>query len=109
MSGSIKINERPRDMKKFKRISSYIMQEDLLQQRLSVKESMMIASRLKVGGELTETERNMAVDDILRTLGLQACTETYSECLSGGQRKRLSVALELVSNPTIVFLDEPTT
>lgn len=85
------------------------MQEDLLQQKLTVQESMLIASRLKVGRGITEIERMAAIADILSTLGLEKCVDTFMECLSGGQRKRLSVALELVSNPTVVLLDEPTT
>lgn len=85
------------------------MQEDLIQHGLTVEELMMIASRLKVGGNVSELERRGGVRDILITLGMEASRQTYSECLSGGQRKRLSVALELVSNPTVLLLDEPTT
>lgn len=85
------------------------MQEDLLQDRLSVEESMLFASRLKVGGDITDEERQTNIKDILETLGLELHRETRKECLSGGQRKRLSVALELVSNPTVILLDEPTT
>lgn len=85
------------------------MQEDLIQDRFTVEESMMIASRLKIGGDISDYERRKSVKDILITLGLDSCSETYTECLSGGQRKRLSVALELVNNPTIILLDEPTT
>lgn len=109
VAGTIKTNDHPRQMKFFSKLSSYIMQEDLIQPYLTVQESMQIAGNLKLGDELKASEKQLAIDEILCTLGLISCRNTRTECLSGGQRKRLSVALEMVSNPSVIFLDEPTT
>ncbi|KAJ0175781.1 hypothetical protein K1T71_008940 [Dendrolimus kikuchii] len=109
VSGRVTVNGHPRDMKMFKKLSTYIMQDDLLQPRLTVEESMWIAANLKLGLELGKAEKELIVEEILVTLGLWDHRNTRTECLSGGQLKRLSVALELVNNPPIIFLDEPTT
>ncbi|CAH0387981.1 unnamed protein product [Bemisia tabaci] len=108
-SGSILTNGSPRQMNLFNKLCSYIMQDDLLQPHLTVLESLIISAHLKLGNELPIEDKLSVVDEIIETLGLQVCRNTRVEGLSGGQRKRLSVALELVSNPPVLFLDEPTT
>ncbi|XP_066154170.1 ATP-binding cassette sub-family G member 4-like [Euwallacea fornicatus] len=108
VKGSIKVNERPRIMKMFNKMAAYIMQEDVVQPRLTVEEAMMYAARLKLEADVLESERTAAVLEVIQLLGLEKCYQTRSEFLSGGQRKRLAVALELVNNPPVIFLDEPT-
>ncbi|CAH2076869.1 unnamed protein product, partial [Iphiclides podalirius] len=109
VNGRITVNGHPREMRVFKKLSTYIMQDDLLQPRLTVSESMRVAADLKLGKELGKAEKELIVEEILQTLGLWDHRNTKSERLSGGQYKRLSIALELVNNPPIIFLDEPTT
>lgn len=109
VTGMIKTNGHPRQLKLFHKLCSYIMQEDLIQPHLSVQEAMEVAANLKLGNELKKEEKLLAIEEVLRTLGLLTCRNTRTECLSGGQRKRLSIALELVNNPPVIFLDEPTT
>uniref|UniRef100_A0A0U9HZ98 Putative ABCG protein n=1 Tax=Chrysomela populi TaxID=154003 RepID=A0A0U9HZ98_CHRPP len=109
VKGSIKINKKPRQMRIFHMLSSYIMQEDLVQPRLSVRESMVVAANLKLGSSIDKKDKQAVVDEVLSLLGLQNCVDTRTEHLSGGQRKRLAIALELVNNPPVIFLDEPTT
>ncbi|XP_050422487.1 ATP-binding cassette subfamily G member 4-like [Adelges cooleyi] len=107
--GSIMVNSRPRDMRTFRKMSRYIMQEDLLQPSLTVQESMEIASDLKLGYTISKEDKLNSIDEILQMLRLSKAKNTLMDNLSGGERKRLSVALELVNNPPVIFLDEPTT
>ncbi|XP_068085254.1 ATP-binding cassette sub-family G member 1-like [Anabrus simplex] len=109
VTGSVLVNGQPRDVNKFNRQTTYIMQEDLLQDHLTVQESMMVAANLKMSHKCKREEKLERVNEVLEMLDLSACKDTRSEMLSGGQRRRLSVALELVSNPPVIFLDEPTT
>ncbi|XP_050525010.1 ATP-binding cassette subfamily G member 4-like [Daktulosphaira vitifoliae] len=109
IKGQILTNGHPRNMQLFKKLSSYIMQDDLLQPRLTVLESLTYAARLKIGNELSKEDKCKAVDEVIELLGVTKCQNTFVEKLSGGQRKRLSIALELVNNPPVIFLDEPTT
>ncbi|CAD6242592.1 GSCOCT00009528001.2-RA-CDS [Cotesia congregata] len=107
--GLVTINGQPRVLREFKKMSCYIMQEDLIQQKLTVIESMHFAADLKLTHNVTECTRNSIVDEILETLRLTNARNTLTDKLSGGERKRLSIALELINNPPVIFLDEPTT
>lgn len=109
VGGTIYTNGAERQLALFNKLSAYIMQEDLLQPHLTVKESLLVAAHLKLGGELNKEEKLLAVEEIMTTLNLKFCEHTRVERLSGGQKKRLAVALELVNNPPVIFLDEPTT
>ncbi|XP_028163841.1 ATP-binding cassette sub-family G member 1 isoform X2 [Ostrinia furnacalis] len=108
-SGMICTNGEPRNLKQFRKLSRYIMQEDLLQPFITVHEAMLIAADLKLGTGINKQKKLVIVEEIVQLLRLAKARNTATERLSGGERKRLSIALELLNNPPVIFLDEPTT
>ncbi|XP_012288400.1 ATP-binding cassette sub-family G member 1 [Orussus abietinus] len=111
VTGEIMVNGKVRapHSESWRRTSCYIQQDSLLRPRLTVGEAMTLAAHLKLGYENTSAYKHTQVLELLEMLGLSHCYDTLCGKLSGGQKKRLDIALELVSNPSVLFLDEPTT
>jgi ABC-type multidrug transport system ATPase subunit len=86
---------------------AFVEQFDHLLEHLTVKESLVFASRLRNASQKHVNHETIALN-LIHKLGLEVCTETKAIGCSGGQRKRLSIALELVSKANILVLDEPT-
>lgn len=108
IEGSVTMNGHERNISTFRKLSAYIMQDNQLHGNLTVQEAMTVATNLKLSKKFTKPEKMSMIDDILLTLSLSEHRNTLTRNLSGGQKKRLSIALELVSNPPIMFFDEPT-
>ncbi|XP_046451679.1 ATP-binding cassette subfamily G member 4-like isoform X2 [Daphnia pulex] len=106
--GRVEVNGTERDFKTFRKQAAYITQQDYLLSDLTVDEYMTVAAHLKLGNKVSVKEKKSTIEQILKTLGLTRAQQTRVKCLSGGERKRLSIALELIDNPAILFLDEPT-
>ncbi|XP_044005964.1 ATP-binding cassette sub-family G member 4-like [Aphidius gifuensis] len=109
IGGTIKVNGKVTNMQYFKKMTCYIMQDDLLQPKLTVIEAMNFSADLKLGNSVSYEQKKIIITKILETLRLTNAENTIMERLSGGERKRLAIALELVNNPPVIFLDEPTT
>jgi len=89
-----------------------VQQDDVLFQTLTVRECLEFAAKLKLKG--TFEQKMYTVDKIINELGLVKCQNTYIggtlfKGVSGGERKRTSIGVELITDPSLIFLDEPTT
>lgn len=107
--GTIEINGAILDRSRYRQQCVYIQQDFTLIEHLTVLETMNYAAELKMPRQSrSEMVRKKKVNDVLRVLGLMTSIGTLVSKLSGGEKKRLSIGIEMVCNPPIVLLDEPT-
>jgi ABC transport system ATP-binding/permease protein len=85
-----------------------VPQDDILHKELTVTKALKYAARLRFPADTTEAERAARIEEVLAELKLDIHKDKKVTSLSGGQRKRVSVALELLTKPSLIFLDEPT-
>ncbi|KAF2761779.1 putative ABC transporter [Pseudovirgaria hyperparasitica] len=100
-------------LQEFRIISSYVEQEDVLIGSLTVKETLNFAARLALPKNVGKAERLQRIEHLLRSFGLSAQSGNLigtpiRKGISGGQKRRVSVASQLITSPKILFLDEPT-
>lgn len=97
------------------RLSGFVHQDDLFIGMLTVKEHLTFMAHLKCDSRMRKFERQRLISDLLERTGLKKCANTQigedgeGKMLSGGEKKRLAFASELLTQPTILFCDEPTT
>ncbi|GAA4683907.1 hypothetical protein GCM10023215_18080 [Pseudonocardia yuanmonensis] len=85
-----------------------VPQDDVLHPQLTVRRALRFAARLRFPADVPEADRERRIDEVLAELNLTGQAGQRIDTLSGGQRKRTSVALELLTRPSLLFLDEPT-
>ncbi|MFT5903797.1 MAG: ABC-type multidrug transport system ATPase subunit [Flammeovirgaceae bacterium] len=112
--GSVSINgiDIHRDAHAVEGVIGYIAQDDLLIEELTVFQNLFYNTKLCFG-QKTDEEITVLVHDMLSTLGLTETSDLkvgnpLDKTISGGQRKRLNIALELIREPAVLFIDEPT-
>lgn len=94
--------------------SAYVMQEDVLIPTLTVRETLRYAADLRLPPPTTQEERHAIVEQVILELGLKECADTrigttaHKGC-SGGEKRRTSIGVQLLANPSVLFCDEPTT
>ncbi|KAF1969337.1 ATP-binding cassette transporter-like protein [Bimuria novae-zelandiae CBS 107.79] len=113
VEGSTYVNGAQSNLKDFRKLSSFVEQEDALVGSLTVRETLGFAARLALPGSVTKSERIARINSLLGAFGLQKQAHTLigtpiRKGLSGGQKRRVSVASQLITSPKILFLDEPT-
>jgi ABC-type multidrug transport system ATPase subunit len=86
----------------------YVPQDDIIHRELTVRQALDYAARLRLPADTTAPERRRRVDEVLETLGLVERANVSIHRLSGGQRKRVSIGVELLTEPGLFFLDEAT-
>lgn len=94
--------------------SAYVMQQDILIPTLTVRETLLYAAELRLPPPTSSAERQRVVEDVLLELGLKECADTrignntHRAC-SGGEKRRTSLGVQMLANPSVLFLDEVTT
>lgn len=86
----------------------YVPQDDIVFSNLTLHDMLVYAAKLRMPDNTTKSERNSRIKEVLRIVSLSDFENSYIRQLSGGQRKRASIAVELIADPSLFFLDEPT-
>ena len=109
--GKVQLNGKAMDLSTFQRACALVTQQDFHWAFLTARETLAYAADLYL--DATPKEKQARVEKLLADLGLTGCADTkvgnvFLPGLSGGQKRRLSIALALIKSPTVLFLDEPT-
>ncbi|GLT69508.1 hypothetical protein SLA2020_416550 [Shorea laevis] len=113
IEGDIRISGFPKKQETFARISGYCEQNDIHSPQVTVRESLIYSAFLRLPKEVSKEEKMIFVDEVMELVELDNLKDAIVGLpgitgLSTEQRKRLTIAVELVANPSIIFMDEPT-
>ncbi|KAI7727852.1 hypothetical protein M8C21_031340, partial [Ambrosia artemisiifolia] len=113
IEGDIRISGFPKNQETFARISGYCEQTDIHTPQITIRESLIYSAFLRLPKEVSNEEKMTFVDQVMELVELESLKDAIVGLpgitgLSTEQRKRLTIAVELVANPSIIFMDEPT-
>ena len=113
LKGRVLFNDELRKRSTWKTICSFVEQDDVMNENLTVLETLRYTARLRLASSMTLTERYARVDQVMLDLGLEKCRNAkiggpFNKGISGGERKRVGIAIEMLTHPRLLFLDEPT-
>ena len=92
----------------YRRAIGYVPQQDIVHRTLSVAQALRFAARLRLPDDTSRDDLERIIEEVISKLGLEERRHTLISDLSGGQLKRVSLGVELISNPSLFFLDEAT-
>ncbi|XP_032039722.1 ATP-binding cassette sub-family G member 8 [Aythya fuligula] len=112
-SGQIMINNKPSTPQLVKKCIAHVRQDDRLLPHLTVRETLLFVAKLRLPKFFSDSQREKRVEDVIAELRLRQCANTrvgneYLRGVSGGERRRVSIGVQLLWNPGILILDEPT-
>src|SRR6266850_1424990 len=109
-SGYVLINNLDlyRHLDSLKQSIGYVPQDDIIHRELTVYRTLYYVARLRLSSDVSTKEIDQIVNEVMDVTGLSERRDVPVGQLSGGQRKRVSIAVELITKPSVIFLDEPT-
>ncbi|MGZ8844305.1 MAG: FHA domain-containing protein, partial [Pyrinomonadaceae bacterium] len=109
-SGTVLINNLDlyRHLDSLKQSIGYVPQDDIIHRELTVYRTLYYVARLRLSSDVSRREIDQIINEVMDVTGLSERRDVPISQLSGGQRKRVSIAVELITKPSVIFLDEPT-
>jgi len=109
-SGYVLVNNLDlyRHLDSLKQSIGYVPQDDIIHRELTVYRTLYYVARLRLSQDVSRREIDQIVNEVMDVTGLSERRDVAISQLSGGQRKRVSIAVELITKPSVIFLDEPT-
>ncbi|EKX39026.1 hypothetical protein GUITHDRAFT_58672, partial [Guillardia theta CCMP2712] len=114
LSGAVRFNGAKVDTATIRRLRAFVFQDDVVMGTMTAYEAISMSAKLRLPPDMPLEEKMRRVDQVIEILQLDQCKDNVigypgeKSGVSGGERKRINIAMELITNPSVLFLDEPT-